>query len=829
VAVQLRSIDGDIVIEQGPIANTSAEWQREIYAEGVAPYVDAVALERRGPDTGLSPEPIVTLADLISREDPTASVWSGPIELPDGAAQAAERLFAATLVSAATKIDVTVFRGRPPAIRAGLISAARLGDFWSGELVRLDQAVRWFRSGVDVTGQVSSKLLYSPATTDTYIVVERGLPAGIAEFEVNVTSSAPVLRDALAGTMEKLAATPNGKTTRLTVRAPAHAFVVDLNYGVAAPAAISEVRGTALPSVEEIIAREQQVQAAQDAVLKTYIAHLRIEQHFHPTPADPAYNIVTENRLFADASGNDKEWEELSFSLNGATWTSNRPSFPLLQPEKVLSLPLDLRLTHDYRYRLAGVETVDGRTAFVVRFDPIDASRALYRGTLWIDGETYARLKVSAVQTPGSGPVSANEEEQYYTEVGEVAGKPIRLLTRLAGRQTLLVAGRTILNERELHLTDIQLNPAEFAGSRAEARGGAQLMYKDTDAGVRYFVKKGTTRVVSESVTASARAFAMGADIDPSFDYPLPIAGINILDFNFLHRDMQLALLFGGVIALGNIQRAGLWDGRLDLSVDFFGLAVKSNDSVFDAAGERRGERVQNTPASTGLNFGYRLSPSHKVTTRFEARYDRYFRDTETALEFAAPSSTSTIGQGAGYEFRHRGYSLLANAAAYRRSSWVPWGNTVSFDPSTRTYTKYDVGLSKDFVFRTFHTIHVNGQLFGGQRLDRFSMYQFGLFDATRMHGVPSAVRFSELAMLRGSYSFNLLDQYRLDLFVDHAVGRDLRIDRSWRQVTGFGLGVNLRGPHGTILRGDFGRSVLPDIYKGAGSTVVQLMVLKPL
>ena len=67
----------------------------------------------------------------------------------------------------------------------------------------------------------------------------------------------------------------------------------------------------------------------------------------------------------------------------------------------------------------------------------------------------------------------------------------------------------------------------------------------------------------------------------------------------------------------------------------------------------------------------------------------------------------------------------------------------------------------------TFHTVHLNGTYFGGQRLDRFSMYEFGLFDATRMHGVPSAVRFGELAMARGSYSFNVLNQYRLDLFLD--------------------------------------------------------------
>ena len=53
-------------------------------------------------------------------------------------------------------------------------------------------------------------------------------------------------------------------------------------------------------------------------------------------------------------------------------------------------------------------------------------------------------------------------------------------------------------------------------------------------------------------------------------------------------------------------------------------------------------------------------------------------------------------------------------------------------------------------------------------------MYQFGLFDELRMHGVPSAgIRFPELALARGSYSFNILGVYRLDLFLDYARGRD--------------------------------------------------------
>jgi hypothetical protein len=187
------------------------------------------------------------------------------------------------------------------------------------------------------------------------------------------------------------------------------------------------------------------------------------------------------------------------------------------------------------------------------------------------------------------------------------------------------------------------------------------------------------------------------------------------------------------------------------------------------------------------------------------------------------------MGEGGGYEYRRHGYSLVANGTTYRRNTWTPWGEVAGFDPSSRTYTRYDLGLSKDFVFATFHTVHLNGQYFGGERLDRFSRYQFGLFDATRMHGVPSAIRFDTLAMFRGSYSFNLFDQYRLDLFLDHAVGRNASLDDRWRPVTGLGAAVSFRGPHATVIRGDIGHSFLPTEYRGAGSTVLQIMILKPL
>jgi hypothetical protein len=832
IAVQIRSLDSDALVLHGALPVTAGPWLANVLAGGVGPYIDGIAIA--GPQSGEDESFRSAAQDLMAlaaREKTSPVVIVGPLHLPATPAAAAARSTDALLRALGTSVDATAFDGSAAAVRAALGAAARIADLVTGDLVGLDERtadLRILREGADVTVSVPHRLVYSPAGVERYLVYWSD--RGAVEVEATIANaSTPMIRDSLTGESKAPPRLEKLGENRVRVGLPAaeHPLIVDFNFGNASSYSTSvDVREEALPRIEEIIARYQHVQAVQNARLATYIAHVRIEQHFHPSPADPAYNLITENRLFSDHGA--VEWEELSFELNGAKWTTNRPAFPLVQPEKVLSLPLDLRLNEDYRYRLDGLEDIGGRRAFVVRFEPIDQARALYRGTVWIDRVGYDRLKVQAVETKLAGPVVSNDETQTFEPAGEIDGHAVWLLNRLSSKQIFLIAGRSVLIEREVHLSDVDLNPTEFDRERSLARASSRIMYRDTDQGVRYLVKQGETRVVSDKMTTSARAFAMGADIDPSFDYPLPIGGINILDFNFLNRNLQLALLYGGVIGVGNVQHSNLWGGKFDVSADFFGLALKSNDDVFDAAGKRSGERVNRIPAALGMNVGYQVTPYHRFVGHYEFKYDAYFRDLTTASTFVIPSSTATNGIGGGYEFRRHGYSLLANGAAYRRTSWTPWGIDAAAEAEP-TFTKYDVGLSKDFVFKTFHTIHFNGTYFGGQRLDRFSAYQFGLFDATRMHGVPSAVRFAELGMFRGSYSFNLFDQYRLDLFLDHARGRNPGNDAEWLPITGTGVKVNFRAPRNTILQLDFGKSILPSAYRGAGSTVLQILLLKPL
>jgi hypothetical protein len=308
--------------------------------------------------------------------------------------------------------------------------------------------------------------------------------------------------------------------------------------------------------------------------------------------------------------------------------------------------------------------------------------------------------------------------------------------------------------------------------------------------------------------------------------------GINYLNFEFGGPDTQLAILFAGVLAAGNVQRPRLGRSPFDASVDFFAIAVPSSDRLYDAGGEREAERLLTWPLTSGLNVGWQYTPFQKLTGHYQFRFDGYVRDTTTSEAFDVPASTITNGFGSSWEYRRGGYSAVVSGTWFARTGWRDWGlaNELTRELSNSSYLKYTASLSRDFYLNVFQKVHLNAAWFGGRNLDRFGKYQFGLFDDTRIHGVPaSGVRFGEIAMARGSYSLNIFEQYRVDLFLEQAWGRDRAFDDLWQPITGLGAAVNLRAPWNTILRADIGHSFLPDRYRDVGSTTVQIMFLKPL
>ena len=109
-------------------------------------------------------------------------------------------------------------------------------------------------------------------------------------------------------------------------------------------------------------------------------------------------------------------------------------------------------------------------------------------------------------------------------------------------------------------------------------------MYRETDRGLRYYIKEGDARVVSDRADAERQGDGDGRD-DRS------VVRLSAADFRdqlprlrVRRPDSQLALLFAGVLAAGNIQRPKLGSTPLDASVDFFAIAAPSSDRLYEPA-----------------------------------------------------------------------------------------------------------------------------------------------------------------------------------------------------------------------------------------------------
>ncbi len=321
----------------------------------------------------------------------------------------------------------------------------------------------------DVRQTLTHRLLFDEQTFATYLWYDGGVAGTRMDVGLRLAvAGAPAVYDLTAqrpaqvtGFMRDEAAA----RTQLTVPVTGGSMLVDFSAG-ATDLLVDRTAVTAARalSVQEVIARHRQQQTRQDALVRNYRAHVRMEQHFRPSLTDPGYDVVTENKYFVE--GTAVEWEEESFSVNGSRWGADRPAFPLLQAEKVLSLPLDLRLNQDYHYELAGMDRVGEIDCYRVRFEPTTDAAALYKGTVWIDRQSFAKVRVQAVQTRTAAPIVSNEEIHSYEAVAQVEGTPVYLLARQTARQIVLIAGRNLLLEKASQFSDFHVNDAGFVEAR---------------------------------------------------------------------------------------------------------------------------------------------------------------------------------------------------------------------------------------------------------------------------------------------------------------------------------------------------------------------------
>ena len=595
-------------------------------------------------------------------------------------------------------------------------------------------------------------------------------------------------------------------------------------------------------TVEEIIRNHQAYRSFQESIQPRYIARDATKLRFTLEGGEAIEATIAGDFFFEPHGAADWVWQD--FYINGVKWKYGRiPELPLIQPEKVAQLPLDIHLTNEYRYQLVRETDLAGYHTYEVRFEPPPSAPAglpLYRGTVWIDTRTWSRIRISMIQLHLTGEVLSNEERVDFQpfarathaalSAAEVAGSDPRQMVWLpievSAQQVVSAAGRANVVLRQTTFSDFRIEPSDYEQRHQIASASDARIVRETEQGMRYMEKNSAgQRVVKEGFN-TARTFMLGGiHHDSGLDYPvLPLGGIDYFNFDWEKRGIQTNVFFAGVIVAANATNPNVANTRTNIGADFFGIAVPTTNSMYRFGLEQKSEAVKSLPTRLTFRAGHPFLNFGKIDVSLGVTHITYQRAEDTASSFAVPSDTFLINPGIDGSYSRWGYTVGAFYDYNKRTTWKPWGILSEYNPNQKTFTDFGFELAKSFYLPKFQRIGVELNYLDGQRLDRFSEYELGFFGSQRIHGVRSGSVRAEKAILGHlSYGFVFSDQFRMEAFYDHGLLDDHLAGYHREPFQGVGIAGNTVGPYGTLLRLDIGKTVGRNAQNGFVANVVFL------
>lgn len=589
------------------------------------------------------------------------------------------------------------------------------------------------------------------------------------------------------------------------------------------------VTGRGTLRVEEIVARWQQYKATQRHRLDNYLGECLLSLHFEPTVLGSGFDVSLQMRLFTDRSG-QRDWVQDAFFVNGVRFNSRR-GFPLpqLEPEKVLTQPLDLALDEKYRYTLVGTATVNGVLCYVVAIEP-DASSdgMLFSGKVWIDGVLFRQVRMQLQQSGGRSNIVSHVETQDYALVEGGEDGPYNLLTSIYVQETLNAAGRSFLLEKTYAFSNYAVNSADFERLLSEARASDRRMFRDTDDGLRVLRSEGGARVIDPPVNR-IRALVFGVLYEGSYDFPIPLAGLSTVNFDFRGTGAQLSVFFAGPILATNLSKQV--SSRFRFGADLALSAIPRSDRVFSGSVEATDQRMWVFEETAGVLADWQATPSLGLGASSYLTMNLFRPAAETADSFAASGHGYTVLTSGEMKVMHRGFGLTTNILEGVRFDWSDLGYADGTGgASDDRFTKYSGEFSKQFFVGPFSKLSVWTAYYGGDRLDRFSRYQPSFLARPRIRGIPGGVdAFDAVGVAGVQYGFNVMDVIRIEGLYNRAWAQNRDEGQSFKDYDGLELGLGTVGPWGTFLQGTVTYALHGNLDRYGSRWGVYLLVYRPL
>lgn len=792
------------------------DYLRALYDEEVAAYLDAVAIEPGFDSAAFS----VTLTEL----DPGKPIVLDSVDWPSRAAESAALAAEASSNGVALTLFNTVHAKSPEL--DPLLALAR--DF-SGDLsfapgsAPLGAYRSWaFVRGEDLGLRVIAET--DPQLPQVQLIFGDDTLRDPEKVDLSTGSSSTISRQHRSG----------GRLT-VTVDDPGAFAMLKLNRATAAELQgfddQIDVDAERQMPVEEILRRLQAFEDDQARRLDHYEATNTLHLRFRGATGsiEASYDGAF---FYRRDAGFDWVWE--NFYFGGVKWRSKKlPELPLIQPEKVSSLPTQIRFTKDYEYRLRGEATLEGRDCWVVDFEPFEPQpeQTLYQGTVWVDKQVYARVKTRALQIGLAGDVISNEEISYFTPFdgqGQLADwdrMSYVLPARIVGQQIFSVLSATLPVERETVLTDIVINGANFDSNREAALASEFTMVRDTDVGLRYLRKDDSgQRVVDNELDTNRLLLVGGVFWDESLDYPLPLAGVNYLDLDYKDTGRQLNILFAGAYLNASLSDPDVFGSKWNAGINLSSFFIKRGDELYRDGAEVPEEEIESRDHAAAFYLGRPLTPFLKLDLTYRVRHNSYDTADDTADEFILPSDHFIHTFETELIYSRSGYRFGLTGSVNRRSEWDFWGlpGNQEFSKDHEEYKRWRAVLAKTFWFDNYKKLGVALEYVGGEDLDRFSGIDFGLFGDTSVAGYQSGlVRAEEASGIHLDYGLNVHDIIRFEIEGDAVwasndatgldnellagIGIEGTLTLPWQMATNFEIGYALEGPG----KGDFAARIV--------------------
>ncbi|HKY31244.1 MAG TPA: hypothetical protein VJV23_01825 [Candidatus Polarisedimenticolia bacterium] len=816
VSTLMRSIDPQASLVLGPLADGAEEWFERLDAGRVAPYVRGVSLE--------SPADAAAWAGRFARRFPGLPIWLHA-PAPGGPAEWMRTADAARRAGIASVFAPGDDPGTSAAV-AGLVKAvpsrfvvdpeppAPSGQPHAGSLETVARLV-------DPLGPEKAAVLAGPLPGAA--AIGRGPLRQVRASELSTGAWVPVEVQAGQGASEVRVGRSDGLVLLRFV-------AVQGPRGETETVGVTEDREL---TAEEVLAGLRAFEAAQERELRHYTATATISYHYRAESLNEAIDVTSVNRFFwKDRVG---EYEETSLYVNGARWRGPSPSLPFIAAEKVKEVPLEIRLDQSYLYRLKGKDSIGGRPAYALEFEPIEPGSSLYSGTIWVHRESFARLRLRLVQHGLKEPVTSNVDEIQYAPVESPGlARPVWLPVRGDRQMVFTVLGRAVAVERRVDYGDFSINQDGFETHRDQAYASGKPILRDSSAGYAYLVrgKDGSLTAQKESLQNVAFFGGMAASTDGGLGSPF--AGMNYFDFDWRGTGTQVDVAFAGVLLDVAWTDPSLADTPWELTVEGRATAFPDSFKKVTEQGRDRSQDVEVLEQRLFTTLGYPLSSFSKAEFLLEGGFDNFGASEDTSASFVLPATRPVATGTARWRHHRKGIASEIWYSAGRRFGWRDWGDPAAGEGSFGTqdeagFQRWGVGLLKAFYPARFHKISLGASAQAGRDLDRFSRFRVGDFRNVRVRGYNSFdITFDRGVTAQASYLFTLpRGGAALDLSLEAAVVENDEDFEGRESVAGGGIALSLSGPWGTLLSFRSGFPLGSSLDLDSGGTSVRMVIIK--